>query len=141
MIQDLAPIAALKNIDLSFEGADGLIVMADKTQLRLLIGNVIAVKYAPDNGKVDVTLSSDAESIICTVSDSRPGIPEEEREHVLQRFYRMGTPQVQGTGLALAVVAETAARLSGKISLKTPESGQGLPVEISLPRAHAVAGT
>ena len=140
MIQELAPMVALKHIDLSFEGADGLMVMADETLLRLLIGNIIenAVKYTPDKGKVDVVLTSDEESITCAVSDSGPGIPEDERDHVFQRFYRVGTPQAQGTGLGLAIVAETAARLSGKISLKTPESGQGLLVEIALPRAHAV---
>lgn len=141
MIQELAPIAALKNIDLSFEGTDGLMVMADETLLRLLIGNIIenAVKYTPEKGKVDVALRGDAESITCAVSDSGPGIPEDERDHVFQRFYRVGTPQAQGTGLGLAIVAETAARLSGKISLSTPESGHGLLVEIALPRAHAVA--
>ena len=141
MIQELAPIAALKNIDLSFEGADGLVVMADETLLKLLIGNIIenAVKYTPDKGRVEVKLTDDAESITCAVSDTGPGIPEEERRHVFQRFYRVGTPQAQGTGLGLAIVAETAARLSGKITLKTPESGQGLLVEIALPRAHTVA--
>ena len=140
MIQELAPIAALKNIELSFEGADGLVVMADETLLKLLIGNIIenAVKYTPDKGRVSVTLTNDEESITCAVSDTGPGIPEEERDHVFQRFYRVGTPQAQGTGLGLAIVAETAARLSGKITLKSPEGGQGLLVEIALPRAHAV---
>ncbi len=141
MIQELAPLVATKRLELSFDGADGLMVMADETLLKLLIGNIIenAVKYTPDNGKVNVTLRDDAEQIVCAVSDSGPGIPEGERDHVFQRFYRVGTPQAQGTGLGLAIVAETVARLSGKIILKTAENGQGLLVEIALPRAHAVA--
>jgi len=141
IIEELAPIAAQKNIALSFDGVDGLLVMADETLLRLLIGNVIenAVKYTPERGMVHVDLTAEAEHICCRVSDSGPGIPEAEREHVFRRFYRVGTPQAQGTGLGLAIVAEIAARLSGSITLKTPQSGQGLAVEIRLPRAHAIA--
>ena len=138
MITDLAPIAAQKNIALSLSGEEGIIVMADETLLRLLIGNIIenAVKYTPENGQVQVLLHADETHVYCSVSDSGPGIPEEERAHVFQRFYRVGTPKAQGTGLGLAIVAEIAARLSGSITLKTPENGIGLLVEIALPRAH-----
>ena len=138
MIEELAPIAALKHIRLSFESADDLVVMADETLLRLLIGNVIenAVKYTPEHGAVHVALTGDEQRVACAVIDSGPGIPEEERAHVFQRFYRVGTPKAQGTGLGLAIVAEIAARLSGSIALKTPENGTGLEVEITLPRAH-----
>lgn len=137
MITDLAPIAAQKNIAVSFHGVDGVMVMADETLLRLLIGNIIenAVKYTPEAGAVHVELSADVEHVCCAVTDSGPGIAEDERAHVFQRFYRVGTPKAQGTGLGLAIVAEVAARLSGSIALKTPASGMGLLVEITLPRA------
>jgi two-component system sensor histidine kinase QseC len=140
MIEELAPIAALKRINLSFAGEENLIVMADETLLRLLIGNVIenAVKYTPEKGAVHVALTGDAGNVCCTVTDSGPGIPEEERAHVFQRFYRVGTPQAQGTGLGLAIVAEIAERLSGTITLTTPQNGNGLRVEITLPRTQAV---
>lgn len=139
MMAELAPIAAQKQITLSFDGADGLRVLADETLLRLLIGNVIenAVKYTPESGEVRVELTADEVQIRCAVTDSGPGIPESERAHVFQRFYRVGTPQAQGTGLGLAIVAEVAARLSGGIALKTPANGVGLLVEITLPRVHA----
>jgi two-component system sensor histidine kinase QseC len=140
MIEELAPIAALKRINLSFAGEENLIVMADETLLRLLIGNVIenAVKYTPEKGAVHVALTGDAGNVCCAVTDSGPGIPEEERAHVFQRFYRVGTPQAQGTGLGLAIVAEIAERLSGTITLTTPQNGNGLRVEITLPRTQAV---
>jgi signal transduction histidine kinase len=144
MIQGLAPIAAVKNIDLWFEGATGLMVTADEMLLRLLIGNYIiesAVTHTPDNGEVDVTLRSNAQTAVCVVCDSRPGISEEERDHAFQRFYGVGTPLARGTENKLTVLAETAARLSGKISLKAPEGGQGLLIKIALPRAHALEGT
>ncbi|MDX2095277.1 MAG: ATP-binding protein [Alphaproteobacteria bacterium] len=141
ILTELAAIAAQKQIALSLHGADNLWVMADETLLRLLIGNIIenAVKYTPENGAVDVVLSEDGSTICCAVTDSGPGIPEAERAHVFQRFYRVGTPKAQGTGLGLAIVAEIAARLSGSILLKTPENGVGLRVEIRLPRATVLS--
>lgn len=138
LIEELAPLAAEKSITLSLESGEGCVVMADETLLRLLLGNLIenAVKYTPAKGAVSVALSKLEETVHCTVTDSGPGIPEEERANVFQRFYRVGTPQAQGTGLGLAIVAEAAARLSGTVELKTPPSGEGLQVEVTLPLAH-----
>jgi len=137
MMEEIAPIAAQKNLALALDGDENLHVLADETLLRQLIGNVIenAIKYTPVNGFVHIALSADDATVCCAVSDSGTGIPEAERAHVFQRFYRVGTPQAPGTGLGLAIVAEIAARLSGSIALKTPENGLGLLVEITLPRA------
>lgn len=141
MFEEMAPIAAQKNIALALDGEDNIQVLADETLLRQLVGNVIenAIKYTPADGAVQVEIRADEATVCCAVSDSGPGIPEAEREHVFQRFYRVGTPQQQGTGLGLAIVAEIAARLSGNIALKTPENGVGLLVEITLPRATTVS--
>ncbi len=137
IIGDLAPIAAQKHIELSFIGAEEATVMADETLLRLMFGNVIenALKYTPDNGAVRIELRADETLVYCAVSDSGPGIAENERPLVFERFYRVGTPKAEGTGLGLAIVAEIVARLAGSIRLDTADSGQGLRVEISLPRA------
>jgi len=137
LIGELAPIAAQKNIELSFEGEETAILMADETLLRLIFGNVIenALKYTPAEGVVMIELAVDGGMAICTVSDSGPGIPEAERALVFERFYRVGTPKTEGTGLGLAIVAEAVARLSGRIRLGDTATGQGLRVEITLPRA------
>jgi two-component system sensor histidine kinase QseC len=137
LLQELAPMAAQKRIALAFEGAEGLQVLADETLLKLLIGNILenAIKYTPEGGAVDVAIDAVGEMVRCTVTDTGPGIPEAERAHVFERFYRVGTPKAQGTGLGLAIVAEIAARLAGTITLSAPETGSGLRVEITLPRA------
>ena len=140
LIQELAPLAAEKHIALSLDVPSGLMVMADETLLRLLLGNIMenAVKYTPSGGSVEVAIeAAGPQEVRCRVTDSGPGIPEEERAHVFERFYRVGTPQAQGTGLGLAIVAEVTARLSGRIQLLSPPSGKGLMVEIMLPRADA----
>lgn len=137
IINELAPLAGQKHVTLVFEAKEEVGVMADDTLLRLLIGNIIenAIKYTPEKGSVTVDLKAVDDKAVCIVTDTGPGIPEAEREHVFERFYRVGTPKAHGTGLGLAIVAETAARLSGTIKLLTPPAGYGLQVEITLPRA------
>ena len=71
--------------------------------------------------------------------DTGPGIPEEDRSLVFERFYRVGTPKAEGTGLGLAIVAESVVRLGGNIRLDTPENGTGLLVEVTLPSVQSVA--
>jgi len=51
------------------------------------------------------------------------------------RFYRAANPVTDGAGLGLAIVGEIIDRLSATIALKTPENGQGLRVEVLLPKA------
>jgi two-component system sensor histidine kinase QseC len=141
MIEEFAPLAAQRNLTLSYDGDEDLCIMADETLLRLMIGNVIenAVKYTPENGFVNIALSQTDGMAEVIVTDSGPGIPEEERGLVFERFYRVGTPEAQGTGLGLAIVAEIISRLSGSIVLVTPPSGHGLRVEMRLPLAPKAA--
>ncbi len=137
ILEEMAPLAAQKSIHLSLEQEGDCTVLADETLLRLIVSNILenAIKYTPAEGAVSIHLASDADHIRCRVQDTGPGIPEAERALVFERFYRVGTPQAVGTGLGLAIVAESVARLSGTISLHSPEEGGGLLVEISLPRA------
>jgi signal transduction histidine kinase len=54
---------------------------------------------------------------------------------VFHRFYRAASAVTDGAGLGLAIVGDIIDRMSGKIALKTPENGQGLCVEVRLPKA------
>ena len=136
IIEELAPLAAQKKITLSFDCADDTMIMADETLLRLITGNILenAIKYTPVGGAVHMALARDGDMECCRISDTGPGIPEEERQLAFERFYRVGSPKAEGTGLGLAIVAESVARLSGSILLKSRDSGDGLLVEIRLPR-------
>jgi len=140
ILEEVAPLAAAKNIALALDAVDDVVVMADETLLRLITGNIIenAIKYTPKDGSVTITFTSEATMQRCSVRDTGPGIPEAERALVFERFYRVGTQRTEGTGLGLAIVAESIARLGGAIALKSPEQGDGLLVEIQLPRPPAV---
>jgi signal transduction histidine kinase len=102
------PIAENKNVDLLVEIAHPRIVLGDRDLLFEAVANLVdnAVKFAPEGGKVSIGLVRSDDSTVVRVTDSGPGITEQEREVVLRRFYRSekmrNTP---GVGLGLNLVA------------------------------------
>ena len=135
VMAELGLLAKEKVIEMSLEGPETALIMADEALLKLMLSNVIenAIKYTPTKGKVRVAIAPQAQAWKLSITDTGHGIPEEERDLVFQRFYRVSTPEAEGSGLGLAIVAEIVERFSGSIELKTPESGIGLCVEIILP--------
>jgi signal transduction histidine kinase len=106
----------------------GLVVRA----LTNLLDN--ALRFTPQGGRVTVTLrGSDGEGSI-VVSDTGPGIPEEEREHLFERFYqgRHGQSLGSGSGLGLAIVAGVARQHGGRVSA-TSAPGAGATFDLRLP--------
>jgi len=86
-------------------------IQADRELLFEALSNLMAnaLKFTPEGGQVTLTLSDRPRGPRLEVADSGPGIAAEEREAVLQRFYRsrrdQGTP---GSGLGLSIVAAVA---------------------------------
>lgn len=94
-----------------------------------LIGNAIA--YA--RREVIVNLASDQSWVSVVVDDDGPGVPEDERESIFQRFVRGSTSVAGGSGLGLALVSESAQTLGGSATASESSSG-GLRVEVRIPR-------
>ena len=137
VIAEVAKVAAQKQLDISLEGQEEANVRADELLMKLMIGNLLdnAIKYTPISGKIRISLLPRDGMWCLTISDTGPGISESEREAVFHRFYRAANPVTDGAGLGLAIVGEIIDRLSATIALKTPENGQGLRVEVLLPKA------
>jgi signal transduction histidine kinase len=98
------------------------------------LGNLIdnALKYTPDGGSIRVEIRrGPAQSVGIAVSDTGPGIPDQERPKVIERFYRgdasRGTP---GVGLGLSLV-DAVARLHGS-TLQLEDNQPGLKVVMLL---------
>ncbi|KGE07089.1 MULTISPECIES: ATP-binding protein [Burkholderia] len=136
-----AVVAQKRNIDLGIEEAQPAIVDADIGALRVMLNNVLdnAVKYTPEGGRIDVSLSFDEGRALVRVADSGPGIPPEERERVFDRFYRDSSARmrtdVSGSGLGLAIVKRVAAQQRATVTLGESPAG-GLLVEIAFPGAR-----
>jgi two-component system sensor histidine kinase TctE len=125
--------ALARDIDLGFE-LESAPVAGDAFLLREALANLVhnAINYPPRGGRVTVrTGRRDSESFL-EVEDEGPGIPREERERVLERFYRVpGTPGT-GSGLGLAIVREIAAGHGARLSIDNGTSS-GCRVGITFP--------
>ncbi len=118
-------------LTLSLEAPDGgPVVEGDADGLRGILDNLLenAALHGRADGHVTVTVASDA---TITVDDDGPGIPEDERATVLDRFVRGAGADAPGTGLGLAIVAAQAARHGGHVNLTQSPAG-GLRATVTL---------
>jgi signal transduction histidine kinase len=129
------PVAELNGITLTFTGEGSLFASGDPLLLAQAVGNLIenALKYAQRKGRITVeVLRRPSQVIELIVSDDGPGIPDEEKPRVAERFYRSdasrGTP---GVGLGLSLV-DAVARLHGG-ALELTDNHPGLRAILVLP--------
>ena len=99
--------------------------------LRNLIENAIVA--SPGGASVEVGLRETAEGMVFSVADRGPGIPEADRPHVTERFFRCATSKGGGSGLGLAIVAAAMNRIGGDLRLAA-RAGGGECAELVLPR-------
>ncbi len=137
---DLAVIALKKHIELAFEGPESpdttLRIDGDATLLYEMVANLVdnAVRYTPEHGHVTVGVEPRGKKVVLWVADDGPGIPEDEREKVFLRFYRiLGQGNTEGSGLGLSIVREICIAHRGTIRLASGPSGCGLLAEITFP--------
>lgn len=109
------------------------VIDADPERLRQVLLNILdnAVKYGKDGGSVEVSVKSDSASVIITVRDHGPGIPENELAHVKEKFYK-GSGKARGSGIGLAVCEEIVTRHGGKLQIENAEGG-GTLATVRLP--------
>ena len=102
--------------------------------LRLLVDNLLdnAALHGRENGSVAVGLERTDGQLVIQVEDDGPGIPPDQREHLLEPFARGADAGPHGTGLGLAIVAQQAALHGGELRLGDSSRG-GLGVEVRLP--------
>ncbi|MBL8351510.1 MAG: sensor histidine kinase N-terminal domain-containing protein [Burkholderiaceae bacterium] len=114
-VRDFVPKAMDKRIDLGYEGPEEPealrgVLLGQPLLVRELIRNLVdnALQYTPAGGTVTARVMDDpfGQVVVLQVEDTGPGIPEAERELVLQPFYRALGTNVDGSGLGLAIVAE-----------------------------------
>ncbi len=94
-----------------------------------------AVKYNNEGGIADIDISADEKNAYITVRDSGIGIPQDQRERVFERFYRVDkshSKESGGTGLGLSIVKHAVSYHNGTITL-TSEPGKGTEIRVSIP--------
>ena len=137
ILKRLKPIADKRSITLTFEKVVPVVAEVDASKLELALSNLIenAVKYNVDNGWVRVNLDADRKYFYVVISDSGVGIPEEEQEHIYERFYRgdkSHSTEIEGTGLGLAITKSVIVLLRGVIKVNS-RPGEGSTFQVRIP--------
>ena len=141
-VSELLPAAHAKQLDLGLATGEPVVVQGNREALHLILRNLLdnAIKYTPAGGRVDIGLGRDAQGAWLAVDDSGPGVPEEDRARVFDRFYRVPGTEAAGSGLGLAIVRAVAERLGAQVRLDRSPTLGGARAEVRFP-APGAAGS
>jgi len=137
-VDRFGPVAETRHLTIDIHAPpDGAVVAEPPEWLDRLLGVLLdnACKYAPDGGRVDVTVAIDGSRVALTVDDSGPGIPEGERTRIFDRFHR-ATDEAGGAGLGLAIADAIVRATGGRWRVASSPSG-GARMGVSWTRALA----
>ena len=150
LLTDVAAAAAVRgassNVQVTVSGATDVACVADEELVRRLVTNLVdnALRHSPLGGAVEMRLEQHGGHALILVADHGPGIPDEARPHIFERFYRadkarsraLGT-HGSGAGLGLAIARWVAEAHGGTLTLVRSDSA-GSVFAAELPcRAHS----
>lgn len=128
--------ALRRNIELDVSTQPGCMLQADLTAFSIMVGNLIdnAIKYGRPGGRVAVMVGCDRGNVLMSVKDDGPGVPQESRARLMDRFFRLDGGEAEGSGLGLSIVAKIAETYHAKITLGEGLNGRGLGVTVLFPQ-------
>lgn len=137
LVELYEPLALEKNQLIEWKQQSTTPLSGDQDLLFQAFSNVLdnAIKYSPEQGRIQVLVDEQEDCTDISIVDKGPGIPEEEIEKVLERFYRLESNRSSpGNGLGLSLVDAIAKLHHGQLYLA--DGQPGLKVTISLPKSH-----
>ncbi len=113
------------------------LIVGDRGRLEQVMMNILgnAIKYTPENGHIRISAGTTEKTVWMEVWDDGIGIPEQDRERIFDRFYRVDKARSResgGTGLGLSIAREIVLRHSGTLAL-APHEGPGTTIRLTLP--------
>jgi signal transduction histidine kinase len=126
------PVAQEKDQTIATQLAPGLSVLGDRHLLSQAIANLLdnAIKHSPAGSRIEVATAQRPEGPALTVADNGPGIPADQRDKVVQRFFRLeASRSTPGSGLGLSLAAAVAKLHGARLSLE--DNAPGLRVVLS----------
>jgi len=140
-VERFSAIAGERAVELRLEATQALSVRADRERLAQVVDNLLsnAVRYTAEGTTVRVSVRGDAESVMLSVADQGPGLTEEQRARVFERFYRIDASRSRalgGSGIGLAIARALVSLMNGRIWADSEGPGHGATFRVALPRAR-----
>lgn len=109
IVIELFHSADKKNIEIELDADEKLqTIMGNKPAIMIMLRNLVdnALRYSPNNSKVTLTVKNKENAVSIMVSDQGPGIPDELKKRVFERFFRVVGNNTKGSGLGLGIVKQ-----------------------------------
>ncbi|WP_250027518.1 sensor histidine kinase [Paractinoplanes maris] len=146
-VQAAEAMAPERTIELDIrDQPDRLVARGDDARLRQVIGNLMtnALVHTPPEATVTLRLyAGEGDQAVVEVSDTGPGLSDQQKAHVFERFYRADEARTRhtdraatGTGLGLAIVAAIVRSHGGNVEVIS-EPGHGATFRVTLPTLNA----
>ncbi|MFC2092045.1 ATP-binding protein, partial [Elusimicrobiota bacterium] len=138
LVNFYSALAETKNIMLSFSSKhDNVSIKGDRSRIQELFSNLIenAIKYTPESGSIEVSVSKAQKTCSVSVQDSGIGIPQEEQKNIFKRFYRVDKSRSRdegGVGLGLSIVQMIANEHNAAIEVES-DLGKGTCFTVTFP--------
>lgn len=129
------PLAEEKGVRLALEAGTGAQIEGNRSLVAQALANLVdnAIKYTPAGGAALIRVALEPQGVALSVADSGPGIPEEDRARVVERFVRLEASRSSpGTGLGLSLVAAVAHFHGAQLCLE--DNAPGLRARLVFPR-------
>jgi two-component system, OmpR family, sensor kinase len=126
---------------ISLDAPDRLEVRGDEARLREVVANLLSNALEYTDGAVEVSVRSEDGSALLDVADHGAGLPDEQRAHVFEPFYRADpgrTRRSGGAGLGLSIVSAIVAAHGGSVSIEDTPGG-GTTFRVSIAQRERVA--
>jgi len=141
VVEDARLEATAQDKHLNWQYAAPIALHGDEELLRSAIENVLrnAVRFTPAGSAVDVALEQRGDSVVLTIRDRGPGVPDSELTRLFEPFYRVAQARERdsgGYGLGLAITARIINAHHGHVVARNAP-GSGLIVEITVPAHHS----
>lgn len=133
----LRPLAGARTFDVQAPPGEA-VVLADHDRLSQVLTNLLdnAIKFTPDGGRIAIGWRCTNGEVEISVSDTGPGIAEDDLPHVFERFYKADRARAAssgGSGLGLAITKHIVEAHGGRIAV-TSAPGAGTTFVVTLPR-------
>ncbi len=136
----LEPLATQKGIRVQVRAEPGLPPFPfDAIRMGQVVGNILgnAIKFTPEGGNIHIAVAHEDDRVRVAISDSGPGMTEDQCAHVFERFWQAKATHRLGTGLGLSIAKAVIDAHGGTISARSLP-GEGTTFEFSLPSGARV---